>query len=1644
MNLTPITQLYDQGRFVTAYQQATAQWGPLEQWQGTDARVLAGRLANYLGSQRLGAALHYLAWRNDPSHAEAALFVAWQKSGRFGPLSMLHFLDRLGPLRDLTDEVRAEQKAARALGLAQLRDFQRSHAAINAALKLAPNYAWIHQIYANILSIEDRVDEAIARVEQALRLQPTAVSVTLNLTSLLLDAGRDDDALDRLTRALDWAESGDLLLKRATLLIELGRHAKARLDIQRSRDFLPLLARDAQAEEAWNDLNAECAYLCGDYATASRLALQSHSPTQRAFGQRLAEKDDSASRLFVDVGFTRQHYNTCAPATLATLSRFWGIPADHVEIVESICYDGTPGHRERQWAESHEFIALEFRVTWESAVALLERGVPFTLTIDGPYAGHLLAVIGCDLWRRSLIARDPTSRIYREYAADGLLEFLSASGPRGMVLLPPAEISRLDGLDLPDARLYDQLYRMQVALERHQRSEAEAAYAVLVEDHPEHRLTLYAGALLAAYDGDIYTLLALTERLLEQIPHDPNQQQVKILLLRSLGRDDDLALYLNEICSHKKDLIVCRRERAWAALAEGRDHDAAEAMIRRTLRFDSDHAADYDMLATISWRKGQPAAALALLRYAACLDDRKEERAQRYYNAAQMQGQGETGLAFLLHRVECLGARSGQPAFTLAEVYLDLNRSDEAFAVAERSLQDHPDEGELLLRGVHLFGSFGQIERATRLLEEARNRSRLPEWRKAAAYLCYYRNDLEVSLQHALQAVEGSPLDISLHGFIVWLLGLLRDEAAPEEYVRSWHQRFPHQRTLHQLLIAHMGITIPLEQLEECRRYNQLHPLDPWGRRELAQTLLQLGRYPEGLAAVDEALALDRRSPKAHSLRSELLLRMGDAAAARATAETSIRLCVDWPAAIALLFHLCGAEEEKRTALAFLHAELRRQITDGAGLNRFRYYASGLLNSSEILAVLREALEARPDLLAVHRELVIHHIQMEEITEALAVVAETVERFAGDAEAWLILADAREAADDADGAQQAVEKALTLSPHWGQALLRLAQLRYQQGATEDALSLAQRACRVDREGIPPLLLLAEIHTAQGDLESAFQTLTRLLERAPYSEIGWQNLRHCAEAMGEPERALILARTLTQRHPGEIVGWRHLGELIRDVKPVEVDEMLHAYEMARNLAPNDVQAHVDYAIRLSESGRQEEALAACYPPLFGETRPIILRSLEAEIEATNGDTLRAIELMEAVVVEAPDDIHSWIRLIEWYGALGWAAAAQDALAQASANGIDTLELYKAHARALMAADDKAGALEAFDQILNLSPDNPEVITEFLLLCMHTGEFARGLPYLEKIESLDETARAAWRIIAASSQGDLALALATMQQFCRMPLKDAETSIWILSSILEHGEVTAWQGCLSDLWAQEGVSPFVGVAWVKLHLATEGPDYVLQHLCATASSGQIWVEAASSFIIGLLEQQDVDMLYRLIDANRQRLREEPFLWELVGLVMAHLDQYEQILEWMGDWTERAHVSAAALSALTVAHWGLDDIESAISISQQALANLQDPHVHWHHVMLALERLIQGDAAGGEHYLAQVYTERLDENGQNLYTLAETVLGLLQPTAESGEAPSWEQMDAALETQLAGWSDLLRKDPVAQKIYRGLQATLHTSAN
>ena len=541
--LAEVERLYDAGRVLDALRHGESALGPVRAWPGAAGRVMAGRVAMNLGGPRLGRTLHLREHPEDPQaeyyHVRAII------EGR-GPLAGVDYFRRHSCPADASPSVRADWLSLRATVAATYRDAATAEQLVAEAIELAPDRAWLRVEQAFTLEQADRFDDAMAAARLALAMHPWLRPAVQAVAHLLQVRDEDCQALELLTEAADRLQSVPLLLQLAALQDHLPLYPDALRTLARLDEMAALADRSFGKALSWVRHNV--LYHAGDHAAAVPAAAASDAGGVRQVGATLAaqvEAGQTKPRVVLDAPFVRQHHMTCAPATLTALSRYWGRPADHLELVEAICYDGTPAYHQRDWAATHGWTVREFRLTWDAATALIDRGVPFTLATVAIGSAHLQAVVGYDPMRGTVLCRDPSQYYESELSVEALLTYNAAFGPHCMIMLPPEEAHRLDGLALPDAELHEGMHAVGRSLDRHDRPAAVAARDQLAATAgPDHRLALSAARAVAGYDRDAAASLAAVDALLAQFPDSRPLRLARAYDLRSLGRHQELAAEL--------------------------------------------------------------------------------------------------------------------------------------------------------------------------------------------------------------------------------------------------------------------------------------------------------------------------------------------------------------------------------------------------------------------------------------------------------------------------------------------------------------------------------------------------------------------------------------------------------------------------------------------------------------------------------------------------------------------------------------------------------------------------------------------------------------------------------------------------------------------------------------------------------------------------------------------------------------------------------------------------------------------------------------------------------------------------------------------------------------------------------------------
>src|SRR5690242_3127220 len=627
MLITEIQNLYNDGLCVRALAAGCA-IAPLERWRGVDAAILAGRLANNLGAHRIGVRQHARAYRTAPERTQTRAYHLALMLGMRGPVFVWQRFRQYE--RELLQNPASETEGegweylftigARICGM--FRDFNRAEEYFKTAERHPSAFPWLLIERSAIQCMQECWDDALQMSLRALELRSGYRPAVQQAAQCLHTLNQNDEALRLLRNAVGQQESIPLLQQLASLEMDLERYEDALATLDRAEQLSPIL--DASNRKWMSMQRCRAAGAAGNLSLAEHAARQVGDDYHLALAERLKNNAHSWQRKQMTVPFIQQFRTTCVPATLTMLRHFWQLPADQVEVAEAICYDGTPTHRTRQWAESRGMTAREFTLTWDLAVALLDRQVPFAVFTAEATGGHVQVAVGYDELRRTLIIRDPAFPQIREVEMESFLRQYRASGPACMVLLPANEVERINGLLFPDSELYDRLRRIQAALERHQRAEAGTVFAELRAQTPDHWLTLTSGRAIHVYDTNSPALIQCLDHLLALFPEDGNLLLAKLGSLRETSRREERLDLLQTICARPTADPVFQQQLALELMVDARRDRETELALRRSLRFQPFNAFTLGTLANHYWKQRRFEEALDIYRFAAYLDDRKE------------------------------------------------------------------------------------------------------------------------------------------------------------------------------------------------------------------------------------------------------------------------------------------------------------------------------------------------------------------------------------------------------------------------------------------------------------------------------------------------------------------------------------------------------------------------------------------------------------------------------------------------------------------------------------------------------------------------------------------------------------------------------------------------------------------------------------------------------------------------------------------------------------------------------------------------------------------------------------------------------------------------------------------------------------
>lgn len=1536
-----------------------------------EASLQAIRALRQLGAERAGDALTLRTARRHRSHPAAQLAAARIALYNRGAFAGWQALRKFALAPDAAAADRAERLSTEGFWLALLRDAGAALERQRQALRLVEDDPWLWVEHSYALAQLDRIDQALEAAQHALRLAPGHRTGSLQTGSLLQRMGRADEARELLEPALQATGGASF----AWLLYALASDAD---DSARALQLLDVAERGAtRADKHWRAMlaarRADLLLNLGrhDEARHHAAAVPGEGGFYARLAERLAQPDahaDASRRVLLPLAMARQHWMTCAPATLSALAGYWGRSADHLEVAQAICYDGTPQASERAWAESQGFWVRECRLDWNTACALVRAGVPFALATQFVGSGHLQAVVGIDPLRGTLLVRDPSLPLHAEYEAQPLFAEQQSNGPRALVMLPTEQAHRIAGIELPEAEAWDLGHAVLAALQRHDRPAAVAALQRLQALQPDGDVAWRATRSLAAYDGDEPRILAATERLLERYPDDRALQLSRATSLFEVrGQAAGEAWLAELVVRPRPDPLLLVR---WAErlAADGRRLPQALDVVRTALRRDGVCASAWGELARQLWAAESVDAAVLPARWASTLAPTDEWAASTYARTCRIAGDADQGLAWLRERDRVWGDRSGRPAVTLADELDTQQRQAEAAAVLAAALERRPADTSLRLSIAERALFAGRLDEADRLIEAcAAADAHAPALLRLRALLKETRADLDGALADVREAVALEPLHLPHHRL---LLRLLRRRDGEVQALAQW-------RPLADAHPAHLGLqtllydSLPDEAAVVNAQLAQLHvhhPGSAWLARERAIQASRQDRHDEAVPLAEEAVQLAPAHATSHDVLAWCHQRRSGYAAALPHLQAALRRDVECEAA---LVRLVDAPDPAacRAAVDFVAAELRTQVLLGDVLLTFQGEAGRAWPADDVLALLSELRTRWPALWQGPVAEAMQLMRMHRPEQALEVLSDAVARFPGVPRVHVERAEVLRLAGRIDEALASNERALALSPSWNRAVRLQVDLhsKYRRD-WEAAQALLQRALHTrDGWADPDLVaLLAWTQEGQERDAEALATARRALVMDPSPDWVWAMVRRLCERLQTPVAFDAVIDDVVTSRPGDAAAWQVRAERGRDDLAA-----LNASEHAIALQPRQLRAWLARFERLQRLGRDAEVQALLQRLPWPAPAPIALRAWAPKLLWARGDHGQAIAQLVQLREEAPHDEELCVLLADWHDDRGNHEAY---LAQAQALAAIAPLDARSHAyvgHALIKCDRCADALAPLQRAHELSPGYVFAARMLAHAARECGQPDAAEPALQALWPHEPS------VVVACEGIELAVAaraperaqawlerLFTLGEFeierCRAALRSWRTAGWgERLKALQRAQVVRGGGPVGvvvDWLEQRCVAWLPGsAAWTSLHA------FVLQR----RAEGPHLLRALLRW---LSDRGSVPMLYLLLRVHGPALRADPLAWAEASYVLSRRNDHRGVVRWMRDWRARERPELFALANLAGSLAVLGRWDELAEVVRAGLARqpLQEDMRLWELLLLAR----RGEFEPLDHALARCH--------------------------------------------------------------------------
>ena len=829
----------------------------------------------------------------------------------------------------------------------------------------------------------------------------------------------------------------------------------------------------------------------------------------------------------------------------------------------------------------------------------------------------------------------------------------------------------------------------------------------------------------------------------------------------------------------------------------------------------------------------------------------------------------------------------------------------------------------------------------------------------------------------------------------------------------------------------------------------EVQPLNDWAWRELALAHSSRQQHEQAKAAAARAIEVAPSLTYSHSVMAHACMDAGERAEAAQHFREALKRSADNAGAIDGLIDSAEDTASRIEAIHEVVDEMKQQVVAGGAIVALSNAAYPFLDPQELLKLLREIHEQRPDLPQSWSCLVDHLSAMQQLDEALEVANAYTQRFPVLGQSWLALSKVHYSRMDPAAEVEALEQASKLHPQWRVPLRRLVAAYEEVGRIEDAIEVGRRAIRSNPFESANHGVLADLLWRQGEKEEAISSVELAVTLSPDYGWGWDKLDEWGVELDRKDLVIDTAKRICEKRPYDPKLWQVLAESY--ARRERFDEALASAEEGLQNIPRDLQL-IDLRIRLILNVRGfDDAFEACSQEIPGQKTPVTMRGRKAWLVAMTGNMVAAIKEMSQIIEDEPSYMWGARQLVEWQRQTGKTADAIKTAKLLVRLDPDNAEAHGYLAAMCFESSKKEQAHKSIERAFALDPAYFYAASNLLDLqldkkdlngaeatVMRFKHFSPG-PHALSFEILLAQYRNETEAFTAkltelmNMDGEAEDALDTLQHPCTR--SKPWSSIWKKQLKIAVTQNKSTNKAAAAMWAQD--------IWFTGSLTLTGP---LRKVAKMGLSEPARDQALCVILDRSREKHEPPSVEKLITSNTKLLRSTTVLWHAAGHTLQEVGKNARVCKWMADWREREGVQPWMLIPLAHALDAEKGPLAALEVRQRMMEMEGFGARYLHEIGLAFALALNGQLQESASWI-----QHIDEEGLPEYygVLRWMTLGILESRTpepnlrqivdyvEKAAAcwPAWRS-DKGLKLAWSQFMPALREAPIASENWKAIR--------